>query len=378
MKRNLLIISNADSVYIKQYVEQLIKYSNDNEYSIYLLTRNNEVFSSRYSELGVNIIHYVRNYAGGKERLYKFLLRTKHKVKNYGVKFDYIHVHFVDRITLTLAKVLSNEKTKIIVSYWGSDIYRKGELAFTKEEPLLKYADKITFITEDMHSKFCNIYGDIFNNKCSIIDFGLEVIDKLAGMKEGDQLSARQEFGFGDEDIVIAVGYNINKEQQHLEVINSLGNLPGYFRHKICFYLHFGYGCETEGYVDSLIKEMERFNFRYVISRKFMDASEIAKLRCAVDIFINAQVTDALSASMLEYIYAGKIVINPVWLKYKLLDENNIKTCIYNEFSELPFILKEVIEKGKLKSDVIEHNKRVLYEIYSWQKAIKRWLELYK
>ncbi len=378
MKRNLLIISNADSVYIKQYVEQLIKYSNDNEYSIYLLTRNNEVFSASYSELGVNVIHYVRNYIGGKERLYKFLLRTKHQVKDYGIKFDYIHVHFVDRITLTLAKVLSDEKTQIIVSYWGSDIYRKEKLAFIKEEPLLKYADNITFITEHMHSKFCNMYGNVFNDKCNIIDFGLEVIDKLAGMKGSDQLPARREFGFGNEDIVIAIGYNINKEQQHLEVINALSSLNGKFRNKICFLLHFGYGCETEGYVDSLIREMEKFKFRYVISRKFMDASEIAKLRCAVDIFINAQVTDALSASMLEYIYAGKIIINPVWLKYKLLDENNIKTFIYNEFSELPATLTEVIEKGKLKSNIIEHNRKILYEIYSWQKAIKRWLELYK
>ncbi len=376
MKKKLLIIANADSVYIKQYIEQIIKYSN--EYSIYLLTRCNELFSSRYAELGVNIIHYVRNYIGGKERLYKFLLRTKHQVRSYGIKFDYIHVHFVNRITLTLAKVLSNEKTKIIVSYWGSDIYRKEEIAFTNEKPLLKYADNITFITEDMRNKFCNIYGNVFNDKFSIIDFGLEVIDRLAGMKESDQLSARQEFGFSNKDIVVAVGYNVIKEQQHLEVISSLGSLSEYFKDKVYFYLHFGYGYETEGYIDFLIKELERFNFRYVISRKFMDAFEIAKLRCAVDIFINAQITDALSASMLEYIYAGKTVINPVWLKYKLLDENNIETCIYNEFSELPFILKEVIEKGKLKSDVIEYNRKILYGIYSWHKVIKKWLELYK
>lgn len=376
MKKNLLIISNADSVYIKQYIEQIIKYSND--YSVYLLTRNNELFSSVYSELGVNIIHYVRNYIGGKERLYKFLLRTKHQVRSYGIKFDYIHVHFVNRITLTLAKVLSNEKTKIIISYWGSDIYRKEELALTNERPLLKYADNITFITKDMHNKFCSIYGNIFNDKCSIIDFGLEVIDKLAGMKKSDQLSARQEFGFSDKDIVVAVGYNIIKEQQHLEVISSLGSLSEYFKDKVYFYLHFGYGYEIEEYTDSIVKELEKHNFRYVISRKFMGVSEIAKLRCAVDIFINAQVTDALSASMLEYIYAGKIVINPVWLKYKFLEENNIKTCIYNNFSELPFVLKEVIEKENLKSDVIEHNRKVIYEIYSWHKAIRNWMELYK
>jgi len=373
MKKNLLIISNADSVYTKQYVEQIIKYSTG--YSIYLLTRDNEVFTDKYSELGVNVIHYVRNYVGGKERLYKFLLRTKHQVKSYGVEFDYVHVHFVDRITLTLANVLSSEKTRIIVSYWGSDIYKKEELAFKNEKPLLKYVDNITFITKDMHNKFCSIYGDVFNNKCSIIDFGLEVIDN---MKENDKFLARQEFGFADEDIIIAIGYNIIREQQHLEVISSLGNLSGYFRDRICIYLHFGYGYETGGYVDSLIREMEKFGFKYIISRKFMDASEIAKLRSAVDIFINAQATDALSGSMLEYIYAGSIVINPGWLKYKLLDENNIVTYVYNGFSELPDILKEVIEKGNLKNDDIEHNRKVLYELYSWKATIKRWLALYK
>ena len=148
--KKLLIISDADSKWIQQYCKYLAQNYN---FKIYILTRNYNKFQDFYRQNGIEIIHYVRSYDGGKERLYKFLLRAKHQVKEICDNFDAIHVHFVDRVVLTLANAIATKDTRVIVSYWGSDIYRKKEQAFINEKKELYRADKITLITEDMHEK---------------------------------------------------------------------------------------------------------------------------------------------------------------------------------------------------------------------------------
>ena len=160
--KNLLIIANADSVFVKQYCENLVKLR---KYNIYVLTRSNKVFDYFYERQKITIIHYIRDYSRGKEKLHRFLIRTVHEVRARCNGFDLIHVHYIDRVVLTLAKVLATERTKVVVSYWGSDIYRKEDETFIKEEKALLRADNITFITEEMRQIFRQKYGTQFDDK---------------------------------------------------------------------------------------------------------------------------------------------------------------------------------------------------------------------
>ena len=183
--------------------------------------------------------------------------------------------------------------------------------------------------------------------------------------------------GIQKNEIAIAVGYNGIREQQHLEVVKSLNELDFGDKKNLHIYIHMGYGASDDLYMKELNDELLKLGCKYTISKKFMDESEIARLRFAMDIFINAQTTDALSASMLEYLYAGCIVLNPEWLKYDFLKENKIYNCIYKDFQDLPQKLQKVLFCNKNIEEQIEHTKQIIFLSYSWEKIIEKWQKLY-
>lgn len=372
--KKILIIGNADSVFVKQYCENLIK---THRYKIYLLTRNNSIYTKYYTNVGINVIHYVRSYEGGKERLYKFLVRTVHQVKQYSKEFDIIHVHYVDRVVLTLAKVFGKNGAKVIVSYWGSDIFRKKDIAFQKEEKVLERADVITFVTKEMEKVFEKKYCGKFQDKLKIIDFGLSAIDEMDKLSVSEREKIRKEIGINKNEVAIAIGYNGIKEQQHLQVIRAIKQLNSDLRENIYLYLHMSYGVSDKEYIRQIERELIDLGCRYNISYKYMDSYDIARLRSAIDIFINAQTTDALSASMLEYLYSGCIVMNPKWLTYEFLEENKIEYTEYKDFYDLKIKLEKILLEKKYNIHDIKHTREIISKFYSWSNVIKKWEDIY-
>ena len=141
-----------------------------------------------------------------------------------------------------------------------------------------------------------------------------------------------------------------------------------------------GYGDISDAYMSKIREALQKTGCSYTISMKFMDEKEIAELRMSMDIYINGCTTDALSASMLEYLYAGCLVMNPKWIKYEFLKEQKIKYIEYNSFNALSLKLENRLNKKSigLSKDDKNYNHEIIKRSFLWKNIIKKWDQLYE
>ena len=105
----------------------------------------------------------------------------------------------------------------------------------------------------------------------------------------------------------------------------------------------------------------------------------MAELFVKSDCMIHAQITDALSASVQEILYAGKLVFNPEWLEYEEIDKRGVFYKKYKDFKELEELFVNYVNGGISAEEkkLLEDNKRLLYEYSSWEILKDKWLSLY-
>ena len=100
-------------------------------------------------------------------------------------------------------------------------------------------------------------------------------------------------------------------------------------------------------------------------------------LRLSADVFVLAIKTDAFSASMQEYLYAGACVIKGSWLVYPQLADMGLPPLAeFTDFAEVPGLIALAMD-GKLKG--LSPEQRALFpKLYSWDAVRESWLKLYK
>src|SRR5690606_2817079 len=69
-----------------------------------------------------------------------------------------------------------------------------------------------------------------------------------------------------------------------------------------------------------------------------------AIFRKASDLYIHVPISDALSGTLTEFLYAGTSLIAGAWLPYKILSEHKIAFSSINAFEELPDRLTQMLE----------------------------------
>ena len=119
---------------------------------------------------------------------------------------------------------------------------------------------------------------------------------------------------------------------------------------------------------------------RHKAIEEFLNDNNLGKLRESTDVFIHAQKTDASSASVQEYLYARKVVYNPVWIQYRDLKDNNVFYFEYNDYDELVKKLESYLHTGLSEQELenISKNSDIIWNLSSWDSVSKKWEELYK
>ena len=111
--------------------------------------------------------------------------------------------------------------------------------------------------------------------------------------------------------------------------------MPNSLKEQVVLVLHVSYG-RREEYLAILKQKVDSsINLSFILLEEFMNPDEIAKLRLVTDIMIHAPISDALSATMLEVLYAGNKVIAGGWLPFGILSRNQIVYHAFNDFEEL-------------------------------------------
>ena len=266
------------------------------------------------------------------------------------------------------------------MTYWGSDLFR-NKLASRDNAQLLQKAKAITFMSDSLYNHFRNIYGTKYDNKLHTIDFGVSCYDNIEKIQKDKNYrnKCKSFYELPFNRIVIAMGYNGSPGQQHLEMLKSFGMLPKQIQEKCCLVIQYSYRkTKDNDYYRTIREKLDELHCEWKIIDHFLNDEEVSRLRCATDIFIHAQLTDALSASMLEYLYAGALVLNGKWLDYEALAKNHIFYLTFTNFEELTTILKTVLgENSPSEVYATDQNKKILYAMNSWNAVKKSWLNLY-
>lgn len=366
MKR-ILIMGTCSSVFVKEYIVYMKKYNSD--LSFELLGDDFGIFELFYRR------HKIKMHKLPDEK--KNPLKRKIAIDILKNRFDYIHIHVVRNETIELAKQIAANKSKIIISYWdhptsSSEIKRTG--------CYLNDLYKISVVSDNLRNEFVYNYGNQYNDKLVQVDLVMSCLEKIIRISKRNDIdkcvkNAKMRLNLPKDKFIIAVGYCGRRDQQHIKIIEEVLKLAEDYRRKVCLFLHVSYGVEMKSYIkklENLKKLCERNGITVIISDEFLEGRKLVDLRYAVDVFINAQLRDALSGTMLEYLATGTNVINGEWLDYSDLNKKNIVYKNFSKFDELPEIIVDSIQKG-----INYDNIKIIGENWSWEKRAPIWNNLY-
>lgn len=373
VKKEVLIIGESGSIWIKKFITN---YMDPSLFEISVLSYNDNDISW-YINRNIRIIQLekIMQTKYNKSKFYKYIgiKALEEKLFQFNIDFDYILVQYVRLDSIKIADYYKRrKKTKIFWIYWGSDLLRKPRKRIMREKKYLKNADGLIVGANSLKERIEQVYSYEISSKLFFIEFGMGEGDVIEEMKKNyyTKESARDELELPLDKIIITIGYNGSPQQNHILVIQALNELDNVNKNKILLLLPVSYGLDND-YLEQLTDELEEGQWAYRLFTEFMDSQQVIPLRYATDIFIHAQTTDAMSATILEYLYTNTLVFNPRRIRYKELTDRYIEYVEYLEEAELSKLVERAIsEEAWLKV----HNTEKLLELPSADDIKKQWM----
>lgn len=370
----IAILANADSFWTKKYVENVML---PLDHKVYIISAKNEKFGQFYRDNNVDVFTTAPADSGfldAKCRALMVSYNTKRSVEKLNCDINIVHYAYI--YVLRLLKY-TRMKGKLIITYWGSDILRESEKMLLSVKKTVYAADKLVAMTDELKDKLIKIYGETVEEKISIIDMGITAFDSIDRIREKRAEARKALFNSQlPSKIVVTAGYNAGKGQQHLKILKSIEQLPKAVKDKMFVVLPLTYQREDSSYIGSIEKALKDTGCDGFILHDFMDDTQIAQLCVSTDIFINAQITDALSSSMIEQFYANSIVLNGSWLKYGFLDQIGLKYYCFRDFVMLTQELVAAVDRTERGFSQVDTATKVLYEKCSWKTSRDKWANI--
>lgn len=368
----VLIIGDADSIWIKEYCDKVLL---PNEFDIIISTHHNSRFNTFYAEKSIKILlqEWDETLTSHFKRTKRFIQELR-RIKRED--FDFLHVQYCSRYNLRLAYFL---KKNAIATFWGSDLLRSNKNNRKEISLYLNQCNKIVVLTDKMYKELGeDRHLKKHINKVSVFDFGITNLDSLKiAIEENDCTRWKSYFNIPLDKVVISIGYNKSEGQQHNTVIRELCMLPEKIKRECFLLFHMSYGECSATYYNEFLTLLSESGINYKIITDYLMGRELAYIRLATDLYINAQVTDSLAATLNEFIYAGKVVFNPKWIDYKELDDLGIEYVQYESINDLPKHIIRFIEE-KIPEINRSKNKKQIWDNYSWNARVQDWLRLYR
>lgn len=370
MRKTILLIGDLKSSYLTQYIENVLE---PLDFDIFMQIPKEEeniakdfifvhkIHLIKIHERSDNPFYRVRYFGGFLRRIMNIFELSKEN------RFDYIHIHFVEEYALFIANWARSKKTKLYASFWGSDLLRQTEKYLKREKKYLTNYEVITGDSFVLQDKYKRIYPKL-RVRFEWVPFGVSLIPFID--KYSDDVNACKQFlGFPLNKKIVAIGYNAIRQQQHAEVLSELKKIENKSEYFLVFQM--SYGKSDGNYLPDLLVQIEKSEFEYKVFKDYLSMDDLAKLRIATDIFINAQTTDAFANSFIENVYTKSIIINAKWLHYPELDMFPLYVNEFSDFNEIPSLLEKRIDDEKLA-----WNKKCI-ENRTWENCRKQWAKAY-
>lgn len=373
----ILLIGDANSIFISNYAKWLRKLNSHIRVDVLTVAPLKENIASCYD----NIIDFtalkgfkaIDGLKGLRRILLIFLyVRILPQIKDY----TFIHFHFISPLRYSLITLVRKyTKAKIILSVWGSDMYRLNKYDKVGFLSSCNNADLISFGNTESIKFFKNNYNWKKDNVVHC-RFGLAPLDSLANLGK-TKSECKSELGWSLDKLSIAIGYNLSEGQQHLKILEQFKSQDLLsLSDKIELILPISYGGSLN-YKKQILNALGDMPYKFFVYDKYLYDAEIARLRMACDVMIQVQTTDQFSGSMQEHIYAGNLVVTGSWLPYQTMKDKGIYFEDVEKIEDLRIVLPKIINDYPNYSNKTLSNEKLIAEMSLWKNAIQTWLKLY-
>jgi len=378
-EKRILLVGNGNHQFITNYVYWLKK-STKSKYIVDILSdrqvndENKKYYNTIFRKNDRNLIYRIISKTKGVRRYYRFFLYNK-IIQTLPI-YDVVHFHFISIDSYFIIEQFKKKTTsKIILSIWGSDMYRVNSTSEKGFIEACQKADALTFTNQKSIDYFKMKYNWNKNN-LKLCRFGLTPLENLKRLATTRE-ECKKQLNWNLQKMAVTIGYNLHAAQQHLEILTQFDNEKvKKLKDKIQLILPITYG-GTLKYKNQLLEKLKQLPFESITYDTFLTDEKVAQIRKASDIMIQLQLTDQFSGSMQEHLYSRNVVITGSWLPYETMKENGAWFIEIDKLEELakviPVIIKD-FEKYELKT---KNNPQVISELSSWDKNIYSWIDLY-
>ena len=286
-------------------------------------------------------------------------------------QYDRINIHFPGADSIAVC-YWASKKARVVTSLYGSDILRASKRSLAVVKKLLLRSDAITVASRTIQEQVSQKISAQFDDKIEIVRYGSNAAGYMSkAIAASSKAECKQHFGFPADRITVLCGYNGSRAQRHIEILQELKKLSSQTQNKLFLVLQCSYGF-SESYYKELSAALDASPLEGVIVTDFMQGEVLAKFRNSIDVFLNLQPTDVLSATMIEELEAGAVVVKGDWLCYPDLDERKAYMRSIPTMDALSTELKRIVVDFSDEQAKAQTNKGV-WEILSWEKQYSKW-----
>lgn len=378
MSKRILLIGNGNSQFVFTLALWLKRTNPQLTVDLFSIVPVKESFKKNfdqcYSAKSSKLIEFGLRYVGLRMLTMMYL---NHKLLKQIHTYDVVHFQFISPDKFFLINHFHKKtNSKIILSIWGSDLYKIPKSMVSSFEKHCRIATSITFTNEKTIAYFKQKFQWEKDN-LKLCRFGLaplEELKKLALSKE----QCKEELAWTKGKIAITIGYNLSPNQQHLKILEVFKSEElKKLKNQILLIFPITYAGSSK-YKNQILNELNELPFEYKIYDTFMSDERVAKIRKASDMMLQLQQTDQFSGSMQEHLYTQNIVITGSWLPYETLIEEGVWFKQIDAIRDLAKSLLEVIENYEDLKLKTQNNPEAILKLSSWEKNIGLWSKLYE
>jgi len=294
--------------------------------------------------------------------------------------FDFINIHYCT-IKKAISILLLPKNSKIVLSFWGSDLFRTNGLCYNFWlRKALKRADTIHISSFEMRTSLLSEFGHKLAPKIKFALFvpsfnQIQRIDKIISATRESIDEYRLKYGIVGKNTII-VGNNGNCGNNHIRILNAIKKVAK--TRNLTIILPLTYSLSKQ-YMVEIKSFIQKNDIDAILLTEFLPDKDFAALKVIADIFITMQETDAMSAFFTESLYAETICIAASWLPYSTFKNSGVHYYQCSKFESLEKITENIFtnldtEKQKCKSNP----ELVTSTFYDKDKLLQSWEKIYE
>lgn len=298
------------------------------------------------------------------------------KVSGTLPQYDIVHINFHHYYLAAIVPRLREKATKLYVTFFGSDFnqaawyrhlgnrftVRRSDGIFTTNPTLLKQ-----IVLKYKLASLPLVKDTIFPLLESFITYR-EFLETHTRELAKEAINAKKK--------ILVCGYNASPITNHEYIINALVKSKDHLEnYKVIFPMT--YGTRAEETRSSVMKAMSKSSLDFLILDQYLSLTQLHLLRLAADIFINVPSRDQMSASMLEHLASGSVVITGKWLPYETLIENGIILYLVEHYTQLSDVLNNTIENLDAYQTASVKNRDLVMKMTDWDQIKQKWIKYY-